>query len=181
MGGDDKGLMRLAGRPLVAHVIDALAPQVGRILINTNRHEAQYAALGYPVIGDTIPGHPGPLAGLLSAMEHVGQGLVLAVPCDTPLLPPDLVPRLRAALEPPARLSTVHDGERLQPAILLAPAALAPTLRAALERNENKVEGWVRSQPFASVDFSDCPQAFANINTPEQLTALERRLETHHE
>ena len=93
MGGADKGLVDLHGKPMVAHAIDALRPQVGRLLINANRHLDQYMAFGCDVVPDALDGYLGPLAGLASAMQAAATQYVVTVPCDSPLLPDDLVER----------------------------------------------------------------------------------------
>jgi molybdopterin-guanine dinucleotide biosynthesis protein A len=181
MGGRDKALLPLAGRPLITHAIERVRPQVDHVLINTHRDDPAYAALGYPLIGDTVGGQPGPLAGLLSGLLHAPDPLVLTVPCDMPLLPADLVPRLAAALEhSDAEVATVHDGARRHQAILLAKRTLAADVRAYLDQGQRKVEAWLTAQRYALADFSDCPEAFANANTPEELVRLEKRLWSPH-
>src|SRR6478752_1004529 len=92
------GLVPLAGRPMVAHVLERLAPQVDDILINANQHTSEYAAFGHRVIADTIGGFAGPLAGLQVGLANAAHSLVATVPCDSPFLPADLVARLAAAL-----------------------------------------------------------------------------------
>ena len=94
MGGVDKGLVDFLGKPLVAHVIQRLNPQVDEILINANREIDRYAAFGHPVIQDDIEGFAGPLAGLHKGMREAKHPYVLTVPCDSPLLPMNLVGRL---------------------------------------------------------------------------------------
>lgn len=177
MGGRDKGLLPLAGQPLVAHTVAAVRPQVDRVLVNANRELEGYRALGLPVVPDTLPDQPGPLAGVLTALEQAEEGLVLTVPCDVPRLPPDLVARMRAALdEAGTDLCTVHDGTRLHQVILLLRPAAAAGLRAFLAEGGQRVESWLRGRPFAEADFSDCPEAFANVNTPEDLERMEAAL-----
>lgn len=181
MGGRDKALLPLGGRPLIAHAIDAVRPQVDHLLINTPRDDTAYTGFGYPLIGDVITGQPGPLAGLLSGLVRATDPLVLTVPCDMPLLPTDLVSRLLAALEKSdAEVVTVHDGTRLHQAILLVKPALAPGVRAYLEEGQRKVETWLMAQRYSVADFSDCPEAFSNANTPEELARLEERLRRPH-
>lgn len=177
MGGEDKGLLPLAGRPLAARVIAAVAPQVDRVLVNANGRLDEYAALGQPVVQDGLPDHPGPLAGILAALEAVEGGLLLVVPCDTPRLPADLVARMQAALTASdAEVCTVHDGERLHQVVLLLRPTVAPDLRAYLEDGGHRVETWLRARAFAVADFSDRPGAFANVNTPEELRRMEAEL-----
>ncbi len=180
MNGVDKALLPLAGRPLLAHVIAALRPQVDAILLNSNRPAAQYAQFGIPVIADTLPEQPGPLAGLLSALQSCDSELVLTVPCDTPCLPAGLVLRMQAALdENDADVCSISDGEHLHAAIMLVRRRVVPALQAYLVAGGRKVQDWLRSQHLAVADFSDQPQAFSNINTPQQLQQLEQRLARH--
>ncbi len=98
MGGVDKGLVALAGQSLVSHVLARIAPQVAQVMINANRHQNEYAALGYPVISDVVPGSAGPLAGFHAALRAASTPLVLMVPCDTPALPATLVNALLTTL-----------------------------------------------------------------------------------
>ena len=181
MGGRDKAFLPLDGRAMIAHAIGTIRPQVHHLLINTHGENAAYAALGYPLIRDVVAGQPGPLAGLLSGLLKAPDPLVLSVPCDMPLLPADLVARLAAALEKSrGEVATVHDGTRLHQAILLAKRTLAPSVRAYLDQGERKVETWLTAQHYALADFSDCPEAFANANTPQELAQLEARLQSQH-
>lgn len=174
MGGEDKGLLLLNGRPLIAHVLDRLAPQCGTVLLNINRNREAYAGFGYPVIEDTLPGGLGPLAGLLSAMEQSDSEYVLSVPCDTPHLPEDLVMRLLTSLQQnSADVCTVDDGERLHPVIMLAKRSLRGELRSYLETGGRKVHDWFYRNRHCTADFSEQPNAFININTPQQLRAEE--------
>ncbi|MDH5785277.1 MAG: molybdenum cofactor guanylyltransferase [Chromatiales bacterium] len=177
MGGDDKGLITLDGRAMIAHVIERIAPQSGNILINCNRSRQDYQTFGYPVIEDTLSGGVGPLAGVLSALESCDSDYVLSVPCDTPLLPLDLVERMLQAMEyNDAMACTVSDGDRLHPVVLLVKREVTAGLRNYLEQGGRKVHDWFYSNPHCSADFSDQPDAFVNINTPEQLSRIEREL-----
>lgn len=174
MGGGDKALADLAGRPLAAHVAARLSGHVAALALNANGDPARFAALGLPVLPDTLPGRPGPLAGVLAALDWAaGQGAEAAVtaPADTPFLPPDLVPRLRAASGEGARpaLAAGADGA-LHPLCALWPVRLAPALRAALDRGEAKVRDFAAGQGAATVAFAS-DDAFFNVNTPEDLAA----------
>ncbi|MEW6646057.1 MAG: molybdenum cofactor guanylyltransferase MobA [Pseudomonadota bacterium] len=180
MDGADKALLPLAGRPLLAHVIDALRPQVDTILLNSNRAAAEYASFGLPVIADTLPEQPGPLAGLLAALQASTSDLVLCVPCDTPCLPADLVQRMHATLtQAAADICTVSDGERLHAAIMLAHRRVRPALETYLISGGRKVQDWLHGQKLAVADFSGQATAFSNINTAQDLQALEQRLSAH--
>jgi molybdenum cofactor guanylyltransferase len=177
MGGEDKGLIRLAGRPMVEHVLERFGPQVDEVFINANRNAEQYGRYGHRVIPDVIDDFPGPLAGMLSAMEAVHQPWLAVVPCDSPLLPQDLVQRLfESALAESADIAVAHDGERLQPVVALLRCSLLPQLRAFVEHGGRKIDTWYAQHRMVATDLSDHPEAFVNVNTPEERAALEQRV-----
>ncbi len=174
MQGKDKGLIALNGKPLIQHVISAIAPQVGQLVINANRSLQQYAELGYPVVSDTLDDYQGPLAGFLAAMQSISTPDMVSVPCDGPLLPHDLVKRLVAGRERAAAdIAVVHDGQRLQPAYALMPTHLKQDLEAFLESGGRKIGLWYAQHNVVQVDFSDTPEAFLNINTPGDRDKLQ--------
>lgn len=165
-GGRDKGLIEVSGRPLIAHVLARFAPQVDTVLISANRHLDRYARYGYPVIADEYGDFPGPLAGVASGLAHCRSPLLAVVPCDAPLLPPNLVQRLHAALERHAAevaLAQVDGVE--QPVFALLRAALANSAASALARGERGLLAWYRRQRCVAVAFDDS-DAFCNLNTP---------------
>lgn len=177
MDGEDKGLIELNGKAMIVHVIERIAPQSGNIIINCNRSQRHYARFGYPLLEDTLEGGLGPLAGVLSALEASNSDYVLSVPCDTPILPTDLIERmLRTINETKAEACTVSDGDRLHPVVLLVKRQVLPVLRDYLTGGGRKVHDWFYSVPHCSADFSDQPHAFVNINTPEQLARIEGEL-----
>lgn len=178
LGGTDKGLMPVAGHPLIERVLGSLAPQVDRLLINANRHAAEYARYGYPVIADRETGYPGPLAGMACALDAARTPYVLCVPCDAAWLPPNLVARMRAALTalPEARVCAVHDGKWLHPVCALIPRVLLPDLRRWLAQDRREVAGWLQKHGLATVHYADWPAEYWSINTPADLAAVERRL-----
>jgi molybdopterin-guanine dinucleotide biosynthesis protein A len=177
MGGTDKGLVELAGRPMVEHVLDALRPQVGPLLINANRNLDRYAAYGHPVISDTLQGYVGPLAGVLSALQRLATGLLVTVPCDAPLVAPDLVSRLYAAcVSNDADVAVATDGERQQPVFLLLRAGLAPALESYLAAGGRKIDTWFARLRLAEADFSDALDTFVNVNDPDERQRLDVRL-----
>lgn len=181
MGGIDKGLILLRGRPLIAYVLDAMSAQTESILISANRNLDQYRQFGYPVIYDRISGHPGPLAGMLSALEQIETDYLLCVPCDTPWLPDDLLTRLlQGLLREDAEISCAHDGERLHPVFALMKKELRPSLDDYLNRGEHAVHRWFASRRLVQVDFSDTPDLFVNINTPDELLRVEDILRRQH-
>ena len=175
MGGADKGWVELAGRPLIDHVLDRLRPQVDEILINANRSQARYQALA-PVIGDDNPDYLGPLAGMQAGLAAARHDWVLFVPCDGPALPRDLMARFRAALTPQTELVVAHDGDWLQPVVALLHKSLLPSLCAALAGGERKIDIWFARHNMAVVSFADQPDAFINLNSPDELAAYEARL-----
>ncbi len=180
MDGADKALLMLAGRPLLAHIITRLQPQVSRILLNSNRPADNYAQFALPVIADTLADQPGPLAGLLSALLACDGELVLTVPCDTPCLPNDLVARMYAALEDArAEVCSAADSEQLHAAVILARRSVIPALQDYLASGKRKVQDWLHTQKLAVADFSDQPDAFSNVNTPQELHRLEQRVTSH--
>ncbi len=175
MGGRDKGLIPLHGRALIEYVLERISPQCDTVLININRHQETYEKFGYRLIEDSLAGGLGPLAGLLTALEVSHSDYVLSVPCDTPQLPLDLVARMLDSLkQQQADVCTVDDGKRLHPVIMLVKRTLAANLRHYLESGKRKVHDWFYSMEYCTADFSDQPNAFININTPEQLNAQEK-------
>jgi molybdopterin-guanine dinucleotide biosynthesis protein A len=183
MGGVDKGLQTLHGEPLATHVLKRLAPQTGALLISANRHPDTYAALGAPfratIVADTVPGFPGPLAGLLAGMRAAGTTYLLSAPCDSPWLPTDLAARLAQALDAQqadiATVTTVAaDGEAsLHPVFALLRTSLANDLAAFLDAGERKVRAWYARHTTVEVVFTD-ERAFYNANSLQELADLER-------
>jgi molybdopterin-guanine dinucleotide biosynthesis protein A len=173
MGGKDKGLLLVNGQPLIGHIIDALLPQVGSLLINANRNLDSYRTLGHAVITDILGHHLGPLAGIASAMRASDAAYLLTVPCDSPLVPLDLSTRLYRELKAAgADISAAHDGNRMQPLFALLRRDLLPDLLSYLERGERKTDAWYRQHRLVLSDFSDQPDSFLNINSPEDLRGL---------
>ena len=170
MGGADKGLQELGGRPMAAHVLERLAPQVGAVLISANRNLERYAELGCPVLPDTLDGYAGPLAGLQAALAQATTPLLVTAPCDSPFLPADLVARLHDGLvAQQAELAVVCAAGRTHRAFCLLRRELLPGLDAFLAAGERRVGLWHASLKVAEVDFSDEAAAFGNINTTDEL------------
>lgn len=179
LGGADKGLVRLHGRPLVEHVIERLAPQVGRLVISANRNRDAYAAYGFPVIADVVGGYCGPLAGMLSALRAAETPFVLCVPCDAPALPPDLVLRLATGLaDARADACMASCDGRMQPVFVLLRCALAGRLGEYLRRGGRAVGAWLQQEGAALMDFPDAVAVFANVNTEEDRELFEKGLRT---
>jgi len=178
MGGEDKGLLRVAGRPMVEHVLRALRPQVSDLLINANRNLERYRDFGVTVVSDFIEGYCGPLAGMASAMKVARTAYVLTAPCDSPFLSEDLAARLhRGLLRDGARIAVADSGERLEPVFALLDRTLLPSLLAYLAAGERKIDRWYAQHPMTRVDFSDEPGMFSNLNTPEELAAAEATMQ----
>jgi len=159
---------------VIEHVIQALNPQVGELLINANRNLETYRRYGYPVVSDIEPDFAGPLAGIAAALEHASNDLLLSVPCDGPRLPPDLGSRLWQAMDANGtKLCIAHDGVRLQPVFALFQRRLLAGIRAYLAAGDRKLKLWLRQQQLSVVDFSDFPQAFSNVNTDRERARME--------
>lgn len=175
MGGVDKGLAPFRGKPMVAHAIERLAPQVDEILVNANRNPEAYARFGHRVIADEIPGFAGPLAGFERGLAHARGQLVATVPCDSPFLPADLVARLRAALEGAgAQLAVARTGDQPHPVFCLMRREVHASLAAFLASGQRKIDKWYASLSVVEVAFDDETDAFANINTRDELAGLEK-------
>lgn len=188
MGGVDKGLQPFAGLPLARHALLRLAPQVGSLLLNANRHMDTYRSWGVPVVADTEADYPGPLAGFLTGLLHCPTPWLLAVPCDTPRFPADLVVRMAAAAHAagaPLAVALAPDSEagsegqlqlRAQPAFCLIHRSLLPSLQGFVSEGGRKIDRWTALHPLAQACFDqagDDPLAFANANTLPELQALQ--------
>ena len=177
MGGQDKGLIELNGRPMIEHIIEALKPQVDSIVISANRNLEQYRQYGYPVVEDIMGDYFGPLVGMASGLQACSSDRILIVPCDSPFVPPVLADKLNAALlEQGADLSVANDSERMQPVFAMLSRHLLPSLLAYLDKGGRKIDTWYAEHKMALADFSDWPDAFININTPEDKKVVEEKI-----
>ena len=177
-GGRDKGLVEVAGRPMISHVLDALAPQVDDIIISANRNLEEYRAFDFPVVTDATGDFLGPLAGIASGLRAASTDWAAIAPCDSPLLAASYIDRLASARDdtPDAAVAVAHDGERIQPAFALIRRELLEDLEAFLASGERKLDRWYARHPTQLVDFSDSADSFLNINRPEDRDLLEARL-----
>lgn len=177
MGGVDKGLQTLQGKPMILHVIQRLQPQVDRIMINANQNLDRYREFNFPVCADEKNDYAGPLAGMQAGLIHCETAYMLTAPCDTPMLPTDLVTQLATALEKSKADIAVantkqHDRIHRQPVFCLMKKTVLTDLTAALERGVRKVDLWLAEKNVVDVVFDD-ETAFANINTLEELNHIQ--------
>jgi len=178
MGGIDKGLIPFMGQPLIAAAISRLQNQVGSILINANRNITQYATYGYPVILDETPDFCGPLAGFSVGLQSCKTPYLLTSPCDSPLLPLDLGKKLAIEMEREnfqlvyASSKELDDRVWTQPVFCLMRSDLHNSLKSFLNKGDLKIDRWFKELHSSTVVFEDA-MAFANVNTPEELKALE--------
>jgi molybdopterin-guanine dinucleotide biosynthesis protein A len=170
MGGNDKGLLLLDGQPLIQHVIARIAPQVGVLWISANRHIEVYQRFGYGVVQDATDSYLGPLAGVLAGLQMTTTEWVLTVPCDTPRLPVDLVAQMMAVSA--GKDIVVANAARVHATVMLCRRELIHNLAAFLARGERKVQVWQAQLNCAMAQFDD-ESSFENLNTPEQLQAIQ--------
>ena len=174
MGGSNKGLQQLHGRPMIDWVIERFAPQVDELLINANRNVERYAAFGHRVVADQIPDNAGPLAGLHAALSAATYPLIATAPCDSPFLPADLIFRLHSALTAAnADLAVARTFDQPHPVFCLCKRVVLPHLTDFLAGGGRKVDRWYATLNVVEVAFDDKAEAFANINTLEELGRLD--------
>jgi len=179
MGGGDKGMRTLLGRPLLDWVIERARPQVAALALNANGDPARLLRFGLPVIADGVPDHAGPLAGVLAGLDWAAAAVpgathVASFATDAPFLPRDLVRRLAAALGEGAELACAASGGRSHPVFGLWPIALRHDLRRAMEEGVRKVDQWTGHYRLATVEFDAAPlDPFFNVNRAEDLAAAE--------
>jgi molybdopterin-guanine dinucleotide biosynthesis protein A len=179
MGGGDKCLLPVGGKPLIAHILAALMPQTDGILINTNSDPRPFLTFGQPVLSDVIAGFQGPLAGLLTGMlwsrrQHPCQAYLLSVAGDVPFLPDNLVARLKEGLaDGRADIAIAACPHGSHPTIGLWPVDLAARLEHDLmETNIRSMLDWLGAFRVVRTQFP--PQALININTPDELEACRK-------
>ncbi len=170
VGGSDKGLLIWQGKPLVAHVVERLRPQLGRVLISCNRNLETYRSFAEITSVDRRRGYQGPLAGLEAAIPSIESEFVLISACDTPLLPADLGRRLMDAISQDDRghradICYVHDGKREQYLCALLRRCCLASLQRYLDEGNRSVRGWYGRQRCRSVDFSRQRECFRNFNS----------------
>lgn len=176
MGGVDKGLVDHHGKPLVAHVLERIQPQVDHVLINANRHLDEYQRFGVPVVTDANDQFEGPLAGMQAGMQYAATDWIVSVPCDSPLLPLDLVSRLKSAVALAQQLhkqvntlAIARSQSGTHPVFCLMPRTLRNDLDQFLAQGQRKVSAWQAHHPHVYVSFEN-EQAFTNINERQQTS-----------
>lgn len=178
MGGADKGLALLNGRPLIAWVLERIAPQVDELFISANRNLDQYRRFDHPVLPDASSDFQGPLAGLSRAMADAAHPLILSVPCDTPFLPGNLVERLTIAIEENgADIAIPVCGGQIHRAVCLCRCSLLPGLENFLVQGGRRVGEWQSMLKRVEVPFDD-ERSFLNLNTADELAAGGQQAET---
>lgn len=189
MGGGDKSLVDLGGKPILRHVIDRLTPQASPVALNANGNPDRFSGWGFPVLPDSVEGYAGPLAGVLAGLDWastLGADAIVTVAADTPFFPDDLVNRLDAARRSsgdPIALAASPDAGRKSglgrhPTFGLWPVSLREDLRGALTDGLRKVVLWTDRHGCAIALFDPIgPDPFFNVNTPEDLSAARARLE----
>jgi len=185
MGGGDKCLRPLGGRPILAHIIERVGPQVEALAINANGAPGRFAAFGLPVVADVVEGYAGPLAGVLTGMEWAARHAphcpwIASFASDAPFVPRDLVARMFEAIDREgADLACAASGGQVHPVFGLWRVDLAPDLRRALtEEKIHKVDRWTSRYRLAVVEFAAEPfDPFFNANRPEDLAEAARLLE----
>lgn len=177
LGGEDKGLVHVADRPMIAYVLERFKPQVGPLFINANRNAARYREFGYPVIEDSAGDFAGPLAGIGAALERCETNYLATAPCDSPFLPEDFVARLAAGLaSAKAEIAVAACGGHAEPVFALIATRLAASLSRYLAGGERKIMSWYRQQKLLEIDFGADNSPFTNVNSSADLAAASARL-----
>ncbi len=179
LDGADKGLLEIAGQPLIDMCVTRLRPQVSEILISANRNREIYRPWADTVFADAFGDYAGPLAGFLGAMDHARFPYVVTAACDSPFIPPDLAARLWDPIaNGAAEISVVSAGGRLQPVFALFGVELRDSLADFLNAGERRISAWFERHRVVSVEFGD-PAAFANINTADELERIREQVGSH--
>lgn len=178
MNGQDKGLIKLGNKPMIEYIIDTLKPQAAKAIINANRNHEDYAKYGLPIVADELSDYCGPLAGMASALQTITTDYMVTAPCDSPFIPNNLVKRLVQAMDTKTTdISVAHNGERIQPVFCLLKKSLVGSLNEYLQNGERKIDRWFEQHNMAIADFSDVPETFDNINTPEDIENVLAKLQ----
>jgi molybdopterin-guanine dinucleotide biosynthesis protein A len=189
LGGGDKALRTVGNRTVLARLVDRVAPQVTRLILNANDDPRRFDWLGLPVVADSLPDHPGPLAGVLAALDWIAASdpsieWVASAPGDAPFLPRDLVARLHAGRhDDSATFACAGSDGRTHPVVALWPVSMRGELRrAVVEHGIRKIDTFTGRYGCAVVEWSTAPaDPFFNVNTPEDLAEADRLVGLHPE
>ncbi|RUA06235.1 MAG: molybdenum cofactor guanylyltransferase [Gammaproteobacteria bacterium] len=169
MNHQDKGLIPFNGKPMIAYIVDAIKPKVGRLLISANRNINKYQDYG-EVITDDLSNFQGPLAGITKAISVTTTSYLLVLPCDTPFVTQATIQRLIDAMSNnDIDICTATDGTRIHPTISLIKTQLKGNLSDFLNSNKRKLGLWIQQNNTLEVDFSDCPEVLINFNNSEDM------------
>ena len=181
MGGIDKGWVEFQRRPMIEWVVETLKNQVDYLMINVNKSSSQYDELSIPLVKDKIEGFKGPLAGLHAAMMETNHPFIMMVPCDSPLIPDNLVSKLSTPLSDKSiDLAVVRTSSRLQPIFCLTRTRLREPLARFLYGGGRKIDRWFDTLNVFEVDFTNQASSFINFNTPEDIKIMEKKLSALH-
>jgi len=177
MGGIDKGLVSIAGKPAIEHLLQRLCPQLETIMISANRNIERYTRYGYPVVEDTLSGYPGPLAGIAAGLRACDTDYLLCMPVDAPLLGEQYVERMKTCMEKTAGRACVAEfNNKPEPVFCLLQKRHERDLADYLGRGQRSVQAWLKEIDAHAVDFTDSPDQFININLEQDQHRLEARL-----
>ncbi len=175
MNKQDKGLIIYHNKPMAAYAVEAMSKVADTVFINANRNQQEYAQFGYKVIADQTDTFDGPLAGVLSGMLNAKTNIVCVMPCDSPLIKAEHLQRLLTTLtENKVDIAVAFDGERMHPVFLALKIALKDSLEKYLSAGHRKIDIWLQQHQLIKVDFSQNAEVFLNINTLDELEALEK-------
>lgn len=176
MGNIDKGLIEYRQKPMISYALSAMTAVAEEVFINANRNIEQYRSFGFDVIADQNDQFDGPLAGILSGMMAAKTDVVCVMPCDSPLITKQHLQQLIDALfTHSVDIAVAFDGERLHPVFLALKRSLLSSLQAYLNQGDRKIDLWLRKHELIKVDFSQQSDVFLNINTLDELKALEKQ------
>lgn len=176
MGGQDKGLIKFAGRPLVDYAVTSMQRITQDIAISANRHSDQYQQWGYPVIPDTNHDFLGPLAGIYAACHYFNADVLVVMPCDSPFFTQAHLQRMIDSLSDDIDVVIASDGNKPQPVFMVLKTRLKDSLEIYLAANGRRVQEWVMQNAWALVEFQEAINIFANINTEAELLEFESRV-----
>jgi len=177
MNMQDKGLIKYKNKPMVSYAVEAMLKVATTVLINANRNKNDYMLFGCEVIADQTDTFDGPLAGVLSAMNHVETENMLVMPCDSPLIKSEHLEKLLSALTTDEQIdiAVAFDGKRMHPVFLALKTSLKNSLKIYLQQGNRKIDLWLEQHQLIKVDFSQNSEIFLNINTLSELEALEKQ------